>query len=143
MVRANSPGARVGISLNVTAVKPATDAPADRAAARRFDGFLNRWFLDPLYGRGYPEDMLAHYGRKVVFLERAPESDLRTIAVPTDFLGVNYYNPHSVVADENDALLGASSRRPPLAEVTQMGWVVQPSSLFELLRDLAAEYPVG
>ena len=24
-----------------------------------------------------------------------------------------------------------------------MGWVVQPASLFDLLRDLAAEYPVG
>ncbi|HLZ26681.1 MAG TPA: GH1 family beta-glucosidase [Chloroflexota bacterium] len=145
VVRANSPGARVGITLNVTSVLPATDTLADQAAARRYDGFLNRWFLDPLYGRGYPKDMLAHYGGMsyLTFLDSASEADMRSIAVPTDFLGVNYYNPHRVVADETDALLGAAARRPPLAAVTQMGWVVQPASLFDLLRDLAAEYPVG
>jgi beta-glucosidase len=145
VVRANCPGAKVGISLNVTSVLPATDALADQAAARRYDGFLNRWFLDPLYGRGYPKDMLAHYGGMsyLTFLDSASEADMRSIAVPTDFLGVNYYNPHRVVADETDALLGASARRPPRAAVTQMGWVVRPASLFDLLRDLAAEYPVG
>ena len=79
----------------------------------------------------------------LTFLDGASEADMRSIAVPTDFLGVNYYNPHRVVADETDALLGAAARRPPLAAVTQMGWVVQPASLFDLLRDLAAEYPVG
>jgi beta-glucosidase len=142
VVRANSPGAQVGISLNVTSVSSASDADADQAAARRFDGFLNRWFLDPLYGRGYPADMLEHYGGRFALNGRAA-TDLATIAVPTDFLGVNYYNPHSIVADPGDALLGAVSRRPAQAAVTQMGWVVAPTSLFDLLRDLSARYPLG
>ena len=28
------------------------------------DGFSNRWFLDPLYGRNYPADMVSHFSRR-------------------------------------------------------------------------------
>jgi len=35
-------------------------SPAERAA-RAHDGYFNRWFADPLYGRGYPADKVAEY----------------------------------------------------------------------------------
>ena len=31
------------------------------SAARHGDGELNRWFLDPVFGRHYPLDMLQDY----------------------------------------------------------------------------------
>ena len=40
----------------------ASDRQPDIAAARRYDGLRNRWFLDPLYGRGYPADIWALCG---------------------------------------------------------------------------------
>ena len=55
-------GTQVGIALNLIPVEPASPAEADVAAARRVDGYLNRWFLDPLYQGSYPEDLLAFYG---------------------------------------------------------------------------------
>ncbi len=61
VIRANCPGARAGIALNLSPIHPASDSEADVAAARHSDGELNRWFLDPLHGRGYPQDMLADY----------------------------------------------------------------------------------
>ena len=57
---------------------------------------MNRWFLDPLYGRGYPEDMLALYGPNVPTIH---PGDMEAIATPTDFLGVNTYAPGFVRAD--------------------------------------------
>src|SRR5207248_6541363 len=60
-LRRNSPDAQVGITVNLSPSYPCGEDEADRAAARRFDGYQNRWFLDPLYGRGYPNDMLAPY----------------------------------------------------------------------------------
>ena len=67
---------------------------------------------------------------------------MRSIAVPTDFLGVNFYNPHRVVADGNRRPPGRAARRSPLAAVTQMGLGCPAGDAsFELLRDLAAEYP--
>lgn len=42
-------GARqVGITLNVAPVYPVSESAADLSAARRYGGYLNRWFLDPL-----------------------------------------------------------------------------------------------
>jgi beta-glucosidase len=40
--------------VNLSPCEPASDDPADVAAARRADGHTNRWWLDPLHGRGYP-----------------------------------------------------------------------------------------
>jgi beta-glucosidase/6-phospho-beta-glucosidase/beta-galactosidase len=62
----------------------------------RHDGLRYRWFLDPLYGRGYPAPTLALVGdaRRTVL-----PGDLEAIAAPTDFLGVNYYFPETIADD--------------------------------------------
>src|SRR5207244_4959407 len=58
-LRAHSTGpVRVGAVLNLSPCEPASDRDADVAAAVRADGHTNRWWLDPLYGRGYPADMV-------------------------------------------------------------------------------------
>jgi beta-glucosidase len=130
----------VGIVLNPTHVEPATEAESDAAAARRVDGYHNRWFLDPLYGRGYPTDMLDCFGDDF----SAPSAeDLRAIATPTDFLGVNYYRPTVVRADASEPFLAARAVRRPEEAVTQMDWAVRPTSLRQLLRRLDRDYPVG
>ena len=59
LARAGGAGAarrrrRVGITLNLAPVR----VGRCRAAARRMDGYLNRWFLDPLFRGWYPEDMV-------------------------------------------------------------------------------------
>lgn len=139
IIRSHSPGARVGITLNPVPVYPAGEDPLDLEAARRYDGHHNRWFLDPLYGRGYPTDMLALYGAAA---PAVPAEDLETIAAPTDFLGVNYYSPHYARhAPDRPPLFADSPRRE--GEHTAMGWLVEPRGLTDLLRRLAADYPVG
>ncbi len=139
-LRSTIPGARVGIVLNPTHVEPASDADADLAAARRVDGYHNRWFLDPLYGRGYPVDMLDHFADQFA---PPPDEDLDEIAAPTDFLGVNYYRPTIARADPTDTFLGAASVQRPDEAVTVMDWIVRPSGLRQLLVRLDRDYPVG
>jgi beta-glucosidase len=95
-IRAVVPGAQVGIAPNLAPTYPASESPEDAAAAYRFDGFFNRWFLDPLAGRGYPQDMWELYGPNVPIVE---PGDLETISVPVDFLGVNYYDPAQMADD--------------------------------------------
>jgi beta-glucosidase len=139
-LRAACPAARVGIVLNPSPVEAASDAEADVEAARRADGYLNRWFLDPLYGRGYPADMLEVYGARFAL---PADADLRTIAAPIDFLGLNYYSPTRVRANPADGWLGFSRVRPQDEPVTQMGWVVRPRGLRELLVRVQRDYPVS
>src|SRR5205085_5150679 len=64
-VKASLPGAAVGIVCNLAPAHPASDSEADVAAARRVDGYLNRWYLDPLFGRGYPRDMVELFGASI------------------------------------------------------------------------------
>ncbi len=141
VLRRNSPHARVGITLNLTPTYPATDSAADRDAAHRYDGFFNRWFLDPLYGRGYPRDLISLYGPDL-----APTTDLTdfdVIAAPTDFLGINYYSPAFVRDDPASAPLRVGMAPVPDAEVTDMGWAIYPRGLYDLLRRVHRDYPTG
>ncbi len=59
------PGVRAGCALSLFPHDPASDSDEDAAAARASDGYVNRWYLDPLLGSGYPDDMRAHYERAI------------------------------------------------------------------------------
>ncbi|MFI2663654.1 GH1 family beta-glucosidase [Micromonospora carbonacea] len=136
-VRANAARrASVGAVLNLSPCEPATDDPADTAAARRMDGHVNRWWLDPLHGRGYPADMLATY--RVEPPVRG--DDLAVIATPTDFLGVNYYFRQVVVDDPEGPPPYARQVPVPGAAETAMGWENHPAGLERLLVAVHEEY---
>ena len=95
VVRAACPDGRVGITLNEGPFYPATRSVENLDAARHADGEFNRWFLDPLYGRHYPLDMLQDYVKAGALETIEPKfilaGDMQQIAVPTDFLALNYY----------------------------------------------------
>ncbi|PWK14913.1 GH1 family beta-glucosidase [Tumebacillus permanentifrigoris] len=129
----------IGITLNFTPTDAASDAPADVIAASRWDGYANRWFLDPLFKGHYPVDMIEWFGEQFGPLACIQPGDLETIAVPIDFLGVNFYSRNISKAGADNALLGISfdEARGP---VTDMGWEVHPESLYRLLKRLEQEY---
>jgi beta-glucosidase len=139
-LRANGgSGTRAGITLNLAPVRPATSAEEDAAAARRIDGHMNRWFLDPLLRGRYPEDMTALYERRYGPLRGIAAEDLETISRPLDFLGVNYYFPVRAASDPARVPLQAASP-PPSTATTAMGWEVDAAGLHELLLRLGDEY---
>lgn len=134
-IRASARGpVQVGIALNLQPVDPLTDTPEDQQAAWRFDGFVNRWFLDPLCRGAYPEDLMAQFGPLVPV--RA--GDLETIRAPLDFLGVNYYS-RVRVRHAADAILQAEQVESHDVERSLM-WEIYPEGLGRLLDRLAAEY---
>lgn len=135
VIRENAPGAQVGITLNLSPGHPASPDPADIAAARRYDGFQNRWYLDPLYGYGYPRDMLELYGEAAPCMK---EGDLEAIATPTDFLGINYYT-RAVLRHSSEAPYYLAVVRSG-QEFTQMDWEVYPDGLRELLVRVSRQY---
>lgn len=130
VIRANVAGAQVGIVLDMNPVEAAGDAPEDVAAARRFEGCQNRWYLDALLKGRYPEDMLEVYAPH---LPAVCDGDLARICRPLDFLGVNYYR-RSVVAHGSD-LPPVDLRRvsPQDSDYTEMGWEVSPAGLYDIL----------
>ncbi|MEV8512406.1 GH1 family beta-glucosidase [Dactylosporangium sp. NPDC051484] len=154
-IRANDPGAQLGVTLNLYAVSPADPGNAgDLEAARRIDGLANRIFLDPVLRGAYPEDVrqdlagISDFG----FVR---DGDLDVIATPLDLLGINYYSRHVVAAPEPDAPAESYRRVPtpwpggedvrfvkrPGVPVTDMDWEVDAPGLTETLVRVARDYP--
>ena len=137
VLRRNSPGAEVGITLNLQPVYPASPSMWDVEVARKVDAMFNRWYMDPLYGRGYPTD---HIHDHVVdghledhSLPFVRPGDLEEIAAPTDFLGINNYSRSvcrdASVPEEHNlprAILDDGPR-------TDIDWEVEPTGLRDLL----------
>jgi len=130
---------RVGITLNLAPVHPASASEEDRAAALRMDGYLNRWFLDPVFRGRYPEDMVALFSRRYGPLDCGLDGDRALMSAPIDFLGVNYYMPKRVRASLNHGPLGIEEVRGG-AGVTAMGWEVEPDGLHSLLLRIRRDY---
>jgi beta-glucosidase len=131
--------AQVGIALNQFPIHPAGPGDGDRDAARRMDGHLNRWFLDPLFRGAYPADMVALYEGMYGPPESVRDHDLAVIRQPIDFLGVNYYNPQRIAAAPGDLPLQARQVEP-LPPTTAMGWEVDPNGLHDVLTRLRRDY---
>ncbi|MFG2137742.1 GH1 family beta-glucosidase [Streptomyces sp. NPDC048650] len=135
-IRAAAPHAEVGIVNNLSTVAPATGSPADAEAARRMDGHTNRWWLDPVHGRGFPADMREVYG--VELPER--DGDRTIMAQPLDWLGLNYYFPSVVTADPAGPPPFARPVRRLHVPRTGMDWEIDPAGIETLLLRLTEEY---
>lgn len=142
VLRANSAGAEVGLTTMMTAAEAASASDADRDAARQFDGLFNRWFLDPLQLGSYPADVIADHHRHgrlaAPELPFVHEGDLAAIAVPTDFLGINYYSRAVLKAGPEGRPVGVPQAPPE--ELTEMGWEVRPQGFFDVLTRVARDY---
>ncbi|GLY05428.1 beta-glucosidase [Actinoplanes sp. NBRC 101535] len=148
-LRAAHPGVRVGITLNLSPAVPATDSPADHAAAARMDLMLNRQFTDPVLGGGYPDGYDELYAG-VSDLSFRRDGDLALIGAPLDFLGVNYYyriHAAAVPHDEPDPArrtaidIGVRSVTREGVPVTDLGWPIEPRGLYDTLTGLADRFP--
>jgi beta-glucosidase len=127
-------GKPTGITLNLAPVRS-----DDAAAALRMDGYLNRWFLDPVFRGRYPEDMLEQYERRYGPFDVVRRGDLEAISQKLDFLGVNYYMPQRVRPDPSRQPLELASVLPP-PPTTAMGWEIDADGLHELLVRVRRDY---
>jgi beta-glucosidase len=130
-------------------VRAAGVTPADRAAARRVDGLINRLFLDPVLTGALPADVL---------LDTAPlcdwafarDADLAAMSTPLDLVGVNYYQPTLVGAGRRPpydtgpatawpGCAGVRFHQPP-GRLTAMGWPVDATGLRDVLLRVHRDY---
>jgi beta-glucosidase len=136
VIRGSVRDARIGVAIDVNQVAPASDTELDLRAAAQWSSARDAWFLDPLFGRGYPSLGLEAHREAGhldgVELGDVPEGDL-------DYLGLNYYRRDAVSARSErpfDWEIGAV----PGSEQTQMGWHVAPEGLRDGLIELHRTY---
>lgn len=148
VLRQNSPGAEVGITLNLNASGPASPSQADHDAFRQGDGLWARWYLDPIFGRHYPADIIADgIARGALPPEGATfvqPGDLAAIAAPLDFVGINYYTRNlsrSWDLDEMDNEPPNVIQAPMTPYTwTEMPWEIYPEGLYEVLMRVNLTY---
>jgi beta-glucosidase len=143
VIRRNSQDSDVGITLNVGWRVPASNSTFDLEAVRAADGMWTRWFTDPLYGRGYPGDVVADFERQDALpnMNFVQNGDMKAISAPMDFLGVNYYNREVVRSNApgNDPQIVFFKPRSP-ENWTEMGWEIHPEGLTGVLSRLYFDY---
>ena len=122
----------VGTTFSCSAIHPHTIREKDMKAAVKVDALVNRLFVEPLCGMGYPIESLPFLKRIEKFMRQGDEKALQ--AVP-DFIGIQNYTrevvKHSYFTPYiNSSLVSAKKR---VKEVTDMEWEVYPQAMHEML----------
>lgn len=127
---------KVGITLNLNPVHPATGSKKDRDAAMRMDAILNRAMLDPLLKGTTPMQEFA-VGRMLSgsLIKPGDLEKVRTL----DLLGVNYYSRTVVKNDPKFPVVAAVQIQPDGNEYSGM-WEIYPEGIHEVLLRIWKDY---
>ena len=137
LFRERVPDGQIGITDNFAPVHALTESERDKSAARRWDAYMNWWFLDPIYRGDYPEELRIGFGP---LLPQFSANERAAITSPIDFVGVNYYSRSVIGHDPNGEILQTGGHLPPDAPVTSMEWEIYPQGLGEILEAIRDRY---
>ena len=130
--RASGLSGRIGPALNLHPCYPAEDTAESAAAARLFDGYENRLYLDSIVHGHYPEDVLADLGEDSRMVQAIRATDLAIISSPVDLLAVQYYCPIYVKGD------GTCEMKLP---TSQASWQqIYPNGMYDVLTRVHRDY---
>lgn len=121
---------QIGLVVNLEPQRAASDDPADVAAARRVDAYMNRQYLDPVFFGRYPEELAEIFGEA---WPRWSAAEVEQIAQPLDFIGVNYYTRSVRRHDARAWPLYAQVARQPSSTYTETSWEVWPEAFTDIL----------
>jgi beta-glucosidase len=138
VLRAALPEAQIGTTFSCSYIEPYSDKPRDIAAAIRVDALLNRLFIEPVLGLGYPAELTVLKGMDKYILP----GDEDKLKFDFDFIGLQNYTREIVKYSFftpyiQASLVKASKRKVP---ITAMGWEVYPASIYHILKKYN-EYP--
>jgi beta-glucosidase len=112
------------------------DDKADKEYAFNMQNLLIESFLDPIAGKGYPPFFFKYSGEKPEYYEK----DLKDIAHPLDFLGVNHYFPNYARYARGKNIFDNDFSMPDGLPVNDLQWPVVPDALYDLLIHLWKTY---
>jgi beta-glucosidase len=132
IVRSLLNDSHVGTTFSCSYVQPYSHSLQDGLAAKRVDTLLNRLFVEPLAGHGYPVKDLKLLQRLEAFVKDGDESKL---AFNMDFIGVQNYTRELVATSYFTPLIWAKIIKADKrnVETTEMKWEVYPECMYEML----------
>jgi beta-glucosidase len=133
LTRQLNPAANIGTTFSCSHIEPYRDHKKDTIAANKADVLLNRLFIEPLLGMGYPIMDLKILNRIEQFMKPGDENRL---AFDMDFIGIQNYTrelvTHSSFMPFVKAKIVKANKRN--VETTLMNWEVYPESIYHILK---------
>ncbi|MCV2483638.1 GH1 family beta-glucosidase [Flavobacterium sp. SH_e] len=133
IIRNRIPQANIGTTFSCTHIEPATESQKDIEAAKRVDTLLNRTFIEPILGLGYPQQDLPVLKKLNSYIL---EDDLNNLNFDFDFIGLQCYTREIVKSAMLIPYIGAELVSAEKRNVisTEMGWEVYPPALYHVLK---------
>ncbi len=133
------PKAQIGTTFSCSHLEPNTNSEKDKLATNRVDALINRLFIEPALGLGYPINDLKLLDR--IYKYFLP-NDEQLLKYDFDFVGIQTYTreivTHSYFVPLLKAkLIKAEKRKVP---TTLMNWEVYPDAMYQILKKYDA-YP--
>lgn len=127
----------VGTTFSCSHIDPFRNTEKDIAAANKVDALLNRLFIEPLLGLGYPISDLKIINQIEKFVKH---DDEKNMAFNMDFIGVQNYTRemvrHTAFMPFIRAKIIKANRRN--VEATLMNWEIYPESIYHILKKYSA-----
>lgn len=131
-IKSYAPHSEVGTTFSCSHIEPYSYKEKDVLAAERVDALLNRMFIEPTLGMGYPINKIKTLAKIEKYFHPNDEKEL----IHTfDFIGIQNYTreivKHSFFTPYLKAsIVKANKRNVP---TTLMNWEVYPPSIYHML----------
>jgi len=134
LLRKHVNNAYIGTAFSCSEVVPFTQSPKDVAAANRMDVLLNRLFIEPSLGLGFPGDDFPLM-EKIHFCTKNWKYS-KKFHFDFDFIGIQNYFPvtirhNPIIPFIQATLVSAQSRK---VAHTGMGWEINPASFYRIIK---------
>lgn len=139
ILRKHCENANIGTTFSCSHVEPYRNIERDFKAVKRIDALLNRLYIEPLLGLGFPEKELPVLKGIKKIMQANDDKDM---VFDFDFIGIQNYTREIVknswlMPYVSASLIKAEKRKVPL---TTMGWEVYPEAMYHMIKKFS-EYP--
>jgi len=139
IIRRNVNNANVGTTFSCSAIQPFKPKKVHVKSVVRWDAMVNRLFIEPAVGLGYPIKALPAIKKVEKYMLPNDEDSMK---FDFDFIGVQNYTReivrgNGIIPYMKGLEVPARKRQ---VETTEMGWEIYPEGIYEVLKKFAA-YP--
>ncbi|MBV8388176.1 MAG: beta-glucosidase [Mucilaginibacter sp.] len=133
------PDAEIGTTFSCSYIEPRSESKRDVKAAQVADALVNRLFIEPVLGLGYPVSDIPVLKGLEKFYQPGDEQNM---VFDFDFIGLQNYTREIVrysffTPYLNASLVKAKDRK---VDITAMGWEVYPPAIYHIIKKFNA-YP--
>lgn len=138
IIRKNVSNANIGTTFSCSHVMPWKNEERDKEAVKRWDTLLNRIFIEPAVGMGYPVDGLPALKRIEKYVK---PGDMEKLSFDFDFIGVqNYTREIAKYMWYVPVMKGLEipPKKRGVEETTEMNWEIYPEGIYKVIKKFAS-----